>query len=316
MIKNHLTVVSSGLLLLAVATALLGASACGVDPSKETHGVQALTLQASAREPAGATAQQGHEIKCPMTLGASAFAPTGPCFLDGPTAGQPAISDAIRIPVYFHILMSSSGEGDVCDQVLRAQVDNLNEAFAGRTGQAAPTAFVFFPAGVERKSNDAWFNMTYGEQPTDVEREVKGPHQENKSALHVYTAGISISGWTRWPWDLADQVDGVVLNYKVLPGGEKRDFNLGDVLVHEVGHWLGLFHIYERGCNAPGDCVDDTFAAAGKQTNCQSGLDTCPNQTGIDPLENFMADTPDYCVHRFTAGQAARMLAIYRKYRS
>ena len=317
-IRNRLALLGGGLMMLNVAIAVLSASSCDIVQSRAKDGGQTLTSQPNKRvESAAATWQQSDELKCPVTLAASALSATDQCFLGGPTPAPPTTVDAIRIPVYFHILMSSSGEGDVCDQALQAQINILNEAYAGRTGSnAAPTAFVFFLAGIERKVNDTWFTMTYGEQPTDVEREAKQANQGNKSALHVYTAKIYIYGWTRWPWDLADQADGVVLNYATVPGVGKPEHSLGDVLVHEVGHWLGLFHIYERGCNAPGDCVEDTDAAAGKQTFCQTGLDTCPNQGAADPLENFMADTPDSCVYRFTPGQAARMLAIYRKYRS
>jgi hypothetical protein len=131
-------------------------------------------------------------------------------------------------------------------------------------------------------------------------------------------------------------VDGVVLDPSTMPGGSQNSFNLGLILVHEVGHWLGLFHTFESGCSGSGDYVDDTPAEASPATGCpevkspiirdlhilpkpnvgfieadvEQGRNTCP-QPGSDPVHNHMDYTNDSCRNHFTNGQISRMQSAY-----
>lgn len=116
-------------------------------------------------------------------------------------------------------------------------------------------------------------------------------------------------------------------------------------LVHEVGHWLGLFHTFEDGCSSGkenqwgnqfyymnSDGVTDTPAQA-RPTNKEAGkdvywkttpaLNTCPDapvvDTGNDPVENIMNYSNGYWRQAssklFTQGQIERMVAEYETYR-
>lgn len=61
----------------------------------------------------------------------------------------------------------------------------------------------------------------------------------------------------------------------------------------QVGHWLGLLHVFAGGCDSStgGDFVEDTRAAAAADYSC-TPTNTCPNLSGTNPIHNFMGECP------------------------
>ena len=227
---------------------------------------------------------------------------------------------SVKVPVYFHILTSSDGtKGRVTKEAIRAQIKVLNDAFAGITpyGNETPTPFTFEVAGIEVKQNDAWFDISYEETPTAVEREVKALNKGGKGALNIYTANLSSKpfGWARWPWRYADGVDGIVIGYTTLPGGGQYYYDEGDTATHEVGHWLGLYHTFEGTCNSVGDEVEDTPPASSPAYGCPLQFESCPGDGRADSIHNFMNYTWDSCMYTFSPGQVQRMDDMHRDHR-
>lgn len=240
--------------------------------------------------------------------------------------GQIRKSGSVTIGVFFHVINTGKGieNGDVPLKWLHDQIDVLNAAYAGADDAATATSFNtpfrFSMIGVDRTTNAAWFNSGIG---SAAEREMKAAlHVGGANTLNFYVnnAGGVYLGWATFPfWYAADPLqDGVVVLYSSLPGGDccgSRVYNLGDTGSHEVGHWLGLFHTFQGGCAAIyNDFVADTPAERSPAFGCPVGRDTCPGD-GVDPIENFMDYSEDFCMYQFTGGQSARMEALSLQYR-
>lgn len=220
------------------------------------------------------------------------------------------------INVYFHVINKGTGisNGDVTTQMINDQMTVLNNAYAG-------TGWSFNLVSVDRTTNSTWYTMGQG---TTAEAQAKAALRKGTADdLNIYTAnpGGGLLGWATFPssYASAPSKDGVVLLYSSLPGGSAAPYNLGDTATHEVGHWMGLYHTFQGGCSrqasSGGDMVADTPAEKSAAYGCPTGRDTCANIAGLDPITNFMDYTDDACMFQFTAGQDARMDAMFTTYR-
>jgi hypothetical protein len=72
-----------------------------------------------------------------------------------------------------------------------------------------------------------------------------------------------------------------------MPDNGDAPYNKGRTLTHEAGHWLGLYHTFEGGCQGSGDYVDDTPPEKDAAYGCPTKRSTCPGGL-TDPTSAFL----------------------------
>jgi hypothetical protein len=130
--------------------------------------------------------------------------------------------------------------------------------------------------------------------------------------------GQILLGFSTFPFLVAESsyFHGVVLHPSALPGGSNPEYGTyGLVGIHEVGHYLGLFHTFQGGCSGDGDFVADTPAQREAHFACPIGIDTCPDVQGPDDTRNFMNYSNDTCMSHFTVGQVGRMIDAVERFK-
>jgi hypothetical protein len=215
------------------------------------------------------------------------------------------------INVYFHVINKGTGvaNGDITTTMINDQITVLNNAYS-------QWGWTFSLVSVDRTTNASWYTMGIG---SAAETQAKNALRKGTADdLNIYTANIGggLLGWATFPSDYAGNPkrDGTVLLASSVPGGSAAPYNLGDTGTHEVGHWMGLYHTFQGGCNGSGDFVGDTPAEKSPASGCPTGRNTC-SSAGNDPITNFMDYSTDSCMFKFSAGQDTRMDSQFTAYR-
>jgi Cleaved Adhesin Domain/Secretion system C-terminal sorting domain/Pregnancy-associated plasma protein-A len=123
----------------------------------------------------------------------------------------------------------------------------------------------------------------------------------------------------------AANTDGVVSAFDAMGTNTLNDgsfvlnptYNLGRTMTHEVGHWLGLRHIWGDNTTCPAtntsadkDYCADTPAANAPNYTCNLTANSCPANPGNDQVQNYMDYTNDACMDTFTNDQKTRMQTV------
>lgn len=239
-----------------------------------------------------------------------------------------------RIPTVVHVMHSITGEGYISPEMVQSQIDVLNEDFlalAGSLGEPGTNVQIEFylattdpkgnpSTGITYTANDAYFldqGLYYNNLAWD-------PH----NYMNIYTcipmgAGGLILGYVPFlPQDgpvgsFEDRV--VVLWSSFGRNSPNAPYHLGRTTTHEVGHYLGLFHVFQDGCGtasppgcfSTGDRVCDTNPDATSHGGCPTGQ-TCGFPI---PAHNYMEYTDDICMYEFSPQQARRARCTLENWR-
>ncbi|MBY0536494.1 MAG: T9SS type A sorting domain-containing protein [Chitinophagaceae bacterium] len=239
----------------------------------------------------------------------------------------------IKIPVVVHVLYNTDAQ-NISDDQIKSQIVALNQAFRHQhadTGMvqamfkslaadtyiefelASTTPKGYATSGITRKKTS---NATFG-----MDDKIKFSSQggedgwDSEHYLNIWVGNL-VGGVNGYSSVLGgDKLkDGIVLNISAfgVGGSAASPTNKGRTAVHEVGHWLGLKHIWgDYYCGT--DEVDDTPQQSAATRGCASGTvtNTCNGVTNAIMYNNYMDLTYDACTNMFTIGQRTKMRALF-----
>lgn len=236
----------------------------------------------------------------------------------------------IKIPVVVHVLYNKDYQ-NISDEQIKSQIDALNRDFARKNSDTTTTPERFKslaahtpvqfelatadPKGratngiVRKKTNVKYFGM---DDKIKLSSQGGDDAWDSRSYLNLWVGDLSTTlGYSSVPGSSAEK-DGIVINYTAFGMiNISGPYNLGRTVVHEVGHWLGLKHIWgDRYCGD--DLVEDTPKQGNFTSGCPTAFRTsCSNGNLGDMYMNYMDYTNDACMNLFTKGQSQRMLSLF-----
>ena len=145
----------------------------------------------------------------------------------------------------------------------------------------------------------------------------------HERALTLVLCNLGYLGEAQFPWADVERspYHYIQVHAKIIGiGNPLYPKGRGCTLVHELGHYFGLLHVFEieNKCDVRGDYVDDTPAQgvrASQEDPCDTIRDSCPAKPGNDDFANFMNYANDQCMRHFSDGQYARMQRFFLRYR-
>jgi hypothetical protein len=197
----------------------------------------------------------------------------------------------------------------------KRQVRKMNIAYSGRSQCQGPMVYTphfadakvtFKPfedddLGVIRHSRCNMADTYYEDIWHDAMPAERGFHKVLLGGSGNYLLGVSA-----FP---TDSIRGTMIAMETMPGGNDPPYNQGDTLVHETGHFLGLYHTFQGGCIGQGDAMDDTPAEDAPYFGCPAAHDqpaSCISHESA-PVHNYMDYSDDSCMCHFTEDQVSRI---------
>lgn len=266
------------------------------------------------------------------------------------------------INVVVHVVWNDPSE-NLDDSIIFNQFEILNEDFQRLNSDTSNLRAIFKPVAgnpnIEFNVYDiirVQTNETFGISLSGLPDHVKQTSQGGSDAFYPeYFLNIWIckldnlfgalfgyayppAGLANWPPNSnapSPELDGVVLDYRTVgnnnpnvypnPNGGVFDL-IGRTAVHEVGHYLGLRHIWGDGggifggssCGADDGCLDTPNQGYQSNFDCDTTLNTCIDSIGnnVDPndlpdlIENHMDYSSESCSNMFTMEQSVIMRGV------
>ncbi len=306
----------------------------------------ALLLHAQQPEKCGTMALNGQQMQDPNTAARMQAAQSAArAWLANHPAELRAGGPVITIPVVVHIVYINAAQ-NISDQQVYSQIAVLNADYNRLNADTVntPTAFDSIAAnigiefclasvdpngnptnGITRTSSTGGDFGTFFQPLTDdVKTAATGgvdpwPTDEY---LNIWVCNLfpGLLGYAQFPGGVP-ATDGVAITYTAFGtmGAVTAPSTLGRTATHEVGHWLGLYHIWgdDQDCTGSDSIPDTPNATVASSSDCQVTRNSCSNEDVYwgandpnDMVQNYMDYSHDSCMNMFTLGQKARMMSF------
>ncbi len=263
-------------------------------------------------------------------------------------AAQKSITDntVYTVPVAFHVVHKTTDALGFGSNLTDAQIQNainyLNDTYSNSgisyQTNGIDTNIEFCLMNISRHASNELSDICYNTEDSEM-KSVNGLdpnkylniwsvnsvvfHKKDSNGNVIQPCGLSTFGYTFRAYNHGNPNDGVVIEATSL---------LKSTFPHEVGHYLDLYHTYERtnpsnpcqnnNCFLDGDRVCDTPPDTTiKRVNCFANekFNSCTTDADdpssnnpfsfdvVDMTDNFMDSNYTYCRFRFTEGQRIRM---------
>lgn len=267
-------------------------------------------------------------------------------------------NDVLTVDVVFHVVWKENAE-NLHDSIIFNQLDILNKDYRLlnenrdeiRTlfkDRQADARIEFKLKEIVRVKTNANFALSLTGLPDNVKNGSNGGSNaiSPDNTLNIWICHIRPipfiggqilgyayppAGLDNWPANAnapSPGLDGVVLDFRVTGSNNPNKLtvqgmeytSLGRTCVHEVGHYLGLRHIWGDGggifggssCNADDGMEDTPNQGAETGFGCDKNNNTCIDaQNDLpDMIENYMDYSDERCQNIFTKDQVSHMRKV------